>query len=66
MITHILSEYTTGLLALLSLILFITRSKMFKVTLHLTAGMLFYASLQATGWAISLKMYPLLALMVII
>lgn len=33
-----------------SFVLFIRRSKMFKTVLHLTAGMLFYALLQAAGW----------------
>jgi hypothetical protein len=65
LITHILSEYATGLLALVSFILFIKRPKTFRIFVYFSIGMLFYASLQATGWAISTGMYPFLVLMVL-
>jgi len=65
LITHILSEYATGLLALVSFVLFVKRSKTFRIFIYFSIGMLFYASLQATGWAISTEMYPFLALMVL-
>jgi hypothetical protein len=65
LLTHILSEYATGFLALLSFILFVKRSNTFRIFVYFSIGMLFYASLQATGWAISTGMYPFLALMVL-
>lgn len=65
LMTHILSEYATGLLALVSFILFVKRSKTFRIFIYFSIGMLFYASLQAIGWAISTEIYPLLALMIL-
>jgi len=36
-----------------------------ELFLYFSIGVLFYASLQATGWAISNKMYPFLFLMLL-
>jgi len=65
LLTHILSEYATGIFALVSFVIMAKRVKAFKAILYFSVGMLFYASLQATGWAVSTNMYPLLVLMVL-
>ena len=64
LLTHIISEYLTGIAALVSFILLLRRSKILRYILLFSLGMLFYASLQAIGWTITVRMYPLLILMV--
>ena len=65
LITHILSEYATGLLALFSFIVFVKRLKNLMILVYFSLGMLFYASLQAIGWAISTEIYPFLVVMIL-
>ena len=65
LITHIISEYATGLFALVAFILFIKKSKICRIFMYFSIGMLFYASLQAIGWAIATEIYSLLVLMIL-
>jgi len=63
--THIISEYLTGIAALVSFILLLKRSKISRYILLFSLGMLFYASSQAIGWVTTVRIYPLLILMAV-
>lgn len=62
---HIITEYLTGLMALVSLILILQSHRFSWIALYFSLGMIFYASLQATGWAITNNMLPLLSILLL-
>ena len=63
MVTHITSEYTTGIATLVACTLLLVKSKAFNIIWNFAIGMHFYAALQATGWAFSSGMYQVFSLM---
>jgi hypothetical protein len=59
--THIPAEYFSALMALVTFILSLRRSRLFKPVMLFTVGVMFYASMQAIGWAVDKRAYPALA-----
>lgn len=51
MVTHIVSEYTIGIMTFLAFMLLLKKSKLFSSVWFFALGMHFYAAVQALGWA---------------